>query len=144
MPTSWESILSNAQESTELNNNLRLVTNFITHDIEQETFHSRLRNNSNIAYLAMNNQRKVTVLHHFKELGGTAAAPEVELVCVVGLFSGVTVLAPNLANCFETTDEQTPNFTNMRGCNSVDELKNLRAHRGARLLFLPRLRGQNR
>ena len=82
MPQAWSTILSTAPESAELNENLRLVADFLPHDISQDVFHTRLRNSNNMAFLTLNSQRKVTILHHFKELGGTVAAPTVEVVCV--------------------------------------------------------------
>jgi len=126
MPTSWSTLLSNGPESAQLNGNLRQVTDFIPHDIQEDAFRARLRNSTNMAYLALNSQRKVTILHHFKELGGTAAAPDVAVVCVVGLSARITVMQPNLANCFQTINTPAPNLPNMNGCNTIEALQALR------------------
>jgi len=126
MPTSWSNILSSVPESAELNRYLQQLTNFLPHDIAQDAFNTRIRNTTNIAFLALNSQRKVTILHHFSELGGTVVAPDVEVVCAVGLSARVTLMTPNLANCFETINLPAPNFTNMQGCDSVADLQGLR------------------
>ena len=127
MTNSWSSVLNSLETAEVLNNNLQRLSELLPFDIDPANLTTRLRNNKKIAFLCLDDNNDVMVLHHFEDLGGTVLHRDVLTFCVEGLDNMINVFAPSVEQCLADCDINTPGWANFISCTSTEELRNLRA-----------------
>mmetsp|Transcript_13813 Transcript_13813/g.20490 ORF Transcript_13813/g.20490 Transcript_13813/m.20490 type:complete len:163 (-) Transcript_13813:153-641(-) len=89
----------------------------------------RIRNSSNIAFLSLDEQRNVRILHHFEELPGTILQPNVtQWVCLVDLGGAIQMIAPVKTDMLSrAVTINTPAYTNFKTCTTTEQIIALQA-----------------
>jgi len=102
---------------------------YLPSNLADQQFLNRLRNSSDIAFLSLDEQRNVRILHHFEELPGTILHTDVsQLVCLTGLGGSVQMMAPTTTDLLRpAVTINTPAYTNFKTCTTTEQVIALQA-----------------
>ena len=81
-----------------------------------------ISNDSDIVLLAANANKTVTILHSFKNIGGTPLRPSNKFVCFMGTSVNAIAVAINMASITGNKNFRSPSIESLFACNLASEI----------------------
>ena len=120
----WSNHITNNPVSRRLKHKMDIVGQIIPFNRQDCT--ERLASSDGLAFTGVN-EGNITTFHHFDILKGSVENPSNKiLACLTGLATATMVVAPTMADVYQTVNSLVPTFAQLASCEMKEELCNLR------------------
>jgi hypothetical protein len=127
LSTTWKAFFNSRATNADGNKSPGSYLSAWNNDSTPESKLSLLANDPSLAVLAGEPGNGITILHSFKNLGGTILAPADKFVCLIGSNQTAPIVIVNEIALADTSDIVTPSAEDILACATLEELLDLTA-----------------